>query len=371
MPMVSKAMDTRGVALKRSDVPVKAFRNGERSDLTSKRREEVPLTPTVSPRGEGAHTRESDSINGILVNSVSLANAIIAWLIILCVTGPAIAQPAVRRTITDLTGRTVEVPAAPRRVVALAPSVTEIVYALQRGDRLAGVTRFSNYPAAAQRLPKVGSYVHLDAERIVALQPDLCIAVKDGNPIAVVEQLQAIGIPVFAVNPVDLDTVIQSISTMGDLLQAEDIAHAVVSDMRRRIARVETRLAKAPTRPRVFFQIGISPIVSIGDHTFIHTLITLAGGTNVAAGGNPYPRFSREQVIAAAPEVIVISSMAREAVFEKVKAEWMQWPAIPAVKNRSVFIAPPDLFDRPSPRLVEALELLATYIHPDLFKGQP
>jgi iron complex transport system substrate-binding protein len=276
-----------------------------------------------------------------------------------------------QRSVVDPTGRAVRVPADPRRVVALAPSVTEIVYALGQETRLVGVTRFSNYPPAAEKLPLVGSYIQLDVERIVALQPDLCIAVKDGNPIAAVEQLEALGLPVFAIDPLDLETVMQSVRAVGDLLGAEPQAETVVSDMRRRIEKVRARVAQTTRRPTLFFQIGVSPIVSVGSNTFIHTLIELAGGVNVAAGPSPYPRFSREQVIALAPEVIVISAMERAAQFEQVKAEWMQWPAIPAVKSQAVFIAPNDLFDRPSPRLVEALEVLAAFLHPERFKERP
>jgi iron complex transport system substrate-binding protein len=285
----------------------------------------------------------------------------------------AAAAPAAaeQRKVVDPTGRTVQVPADSRRVVALAPSVTEIVYALGREARLVGVTRYSNYPPAAERLPLVGSYIQLDVERIVALQPDLCIAVKDGNPIAAVEQLESLGLSVFAINPLDLETVMQSVQAVGDLLGAESRAENIVRDMRRRIQQVQARVAQTTRRPTLFFQIGVSPIVSVGSNTFIHTLIELAGGVNVAAGPSPYPRFSREQVIALAPEVIVISAMERAAQFEQVKAEWMQWPAIPAVKSQAVFIAPNDLFDRPSPRLVEALEVLAAFLHPDLFKERP
>jgi iron complex transport system substrate-binding protein len=275
------------------------------------------------------------------------------------------------RRRVDPIGRAVRVPADPRRVVALAPSVTEIVYALGQEARLVGVTRYSNYPPAAEALPQVGSYIQLDVERIVALRPDLCIAVKDGNPIAAVEQLESLGLAVYAINPQDLETVMQSVQALGALLHAETRAESVVNDMRGRIRRVRERVAQASRRPTLFFQIGVSPIVSVGSPTFIHTLIELAGGVNVAAGASPYPRFSREQVIALAPEVIVISAMERAAQFEQVKAEWMQWPAIPAVRNGAVFIAPNDLFDRPSPRLVEALEVLATFLHPELFKERP
>lgn len=275
------------------------------------------------------------------------------------------------RVVTDLLGRKLEVPQNPQRVVALAPSITEIVYALGQQRRLKGVTRFSDYPVAAKQLPRVGSYVHLDVERIAALKPDLCIGVKDGNPLSVVTRLQALGIPFYAVHPVDLETVMQSIETIGDLLGASQSAAQTTAAMRKRIDHVKTIVAAADSKPRVFVQIGISPIVSVGSRTFIHQLILLAGGTNIAAGSTPYPRFSREQVISLAPEVMVITSMARAAVFDNVKAEWMQWPAIPAVRNQAVFIAPTNIFDRPTPRLVEGLEQMARYIHPKLFTEQP
>ncbi len=275
------------------------------------------------------------------------------------------------RTITDLVGRTVEVPQDPQRIVALAPSITEIVFALGQEHRLKGVSRFSDYPQEATSYPKVGSYVHLDVERIVALRPDVCIGIKDGNPLTVVKQLDALKVPFFGVDPSDLNSVMASILAVGDLLGASTEARASTQDMHRRIDAVKRKTVGVSHRPGVFVQIGISPIVSVGSATFIDQLITLAGGTNVAAGPNPYPRFSKEQVISLAPEVMVISSMARATVFEEVKAEWMQWPAIPAVRNRAVHIAPTNIFDRPTPRLVDGLEKMARYIHPKLFKDQP
>jgi iron complex transport system substrate-binding protein len=274
------------------------------------------------------------------------------------------------RMVADQVGRSLEIPAIPNRVVALAPSVTEIIFALGRQNRLVGATRFSDHPEAANKLPKVGSYIHLDVERIVALQPDLCIGIKDGNPLAVVKQLDQIGIPVYAINPIDLKTVMQSVSAIGMLMNAEQEARRIVTGMQTRIDQIGTQVATSEKRPKVFFQIGISPIVSVGTATFIHELIVMAGGTNVSAGSTPYPRYSKEQVIDLAPDVIVISSMARKAIFEKVKAEWQQWPVIPAVTQNAVYIAPTNLFDRPTPRLVDGLELLARLIHPKLFSGQ-
>ena len=286
----------------------------------------------------------------------------------LCISATALAQ---LRTVTDLLGRTIKVPQNPQRIVALAPSITEIVFALEKEDRLKGVSRFSDYPSAATAYPKVGSYVQLDVERIVALQPDVCIGIKDGNPLTVVKQLEALKIPFFGVHPSGLDSVMESILAIGDLLGATVKAQTITQDMRRRISVVRQKTESASHRPGVFVQIGISPIVSVGNATFIHQLITLAGGKNVAAGINPYPRFSREQVIYLAPEVIVISSMARATVFEQVKYQWMQWPAIPAVRNGAVYIAPSNIFDRPTPRLVDGLEQMARYIHPQIFKDVP
>jgi iron complex transport system substrate-binding protein len=155
-----------------------------------------------------------------------------------------------------------------------------------------------------------------------------------------------------------------TIQRIGNLLDARDRADSLVQDLKARIKRVRERAAQAARRPRVFFQIGITPIVSAGTPTLIHELIEIAGGRNVAEGSSPYPRFSREEVLALAPEVIVISSMARQAVFQEIKAQWEQWEQIPAAANGRVHLVDSDLFDRPSPRVVDGLEILAELIHP-------
>lgn len=275
--------------------------------------------------------------------------------------------PIDAKLVTDQFNRQMQVPERPQRIVAMAPSVTEILFALGLGDRVVGATQFSDFPPAAAALPKVGSYVHLDVEKIVALQPDLCIAVKDGNPIAVVHKLDSVGIPVYAVDPRHLDAVMDTLMELGRLLDVGPRADAVVADMVARIQRVAETIACADHTPGVFFQIGISPIVSVGTATFIHELIVMAGGRNLAQGPTPYPRFSKEQVIRLQPEVMVITSMAREAVFDQVKAEWQQWPALPAVANDRIHLVDSNVFDRASPRLVEGLERLARLIHPQCF----
>jgi len=260
------------------------------------------------------------------------------------------------------------IPDSPRRIVSFAPSITEIIFALGRQDCLKGVSRFSDYPPEAARLPSVGSYIHLDMEKIVALKPDLCFATKDGNPKDVVSRLAALHIPVYVVDPRNLEAVMETTLRMGDVLNAAPQAESIVRDMRSRIDRVMARVATSPSRPRVFFQIEISPIVSAGEQTFIDELIEMAGGINLARGPATYPRYSREQVLALAPDIIIITSMARGGRFEQVQKDWNRWPSLPAVRDNRILMVDSNLFDRPGPRLVTALETLAQLIHPELFQ---
>ena len=291
------------------------------------------------------------------------------WIRILFFSGLLAFVPALSlaKTVIDQLSRQVHVPDRPQRIVAMAPSITEIIFALDLSDRLVGATQYSDYPSAAKKLPKVGSYVHLDVEKIVALSPDLCIAVKDGNPISVVRKLESVQIPVYAVDPRNLNAVMDTLLELGQLLDVDSRAEAVVSAMSHRIQQVKKRVVCADHTPGVFFQIGISPIVSVGTATFIHELIVLSKATNLAQGPTPYPRYSKEQVIGLGPDVMIITSMAREAVFDQVKAEWQQWRELPAVKNDRIYLVDSDVFDRASPRLVEGLEMLARLIHPQCF----
>lgn len=271
------------------------------------------------------------------------------------------------KTVTDQLGRSVTLSVNPQRIVALAPSITEIVFALGQEHRLKGVTQFSDFPAEAKQIPVVGSYVNLDIEKIVALKPDLCIAIKDGNSRDHVKKLEALGIPVYAINPKNMETVMEMVMEMGKLLGAPEKAKLLVDNMHARIERVKTLVSKTEHRPRVFFQIGISPIVSVGTHTFIHELIIRAGGQNITEGPIPYPRYSKEQVLALSPGVFIITSMSRGEIFEKVKTDWSRWKDLPAVKNNRIFLVDSNILDRPTPRLVDGLEMLVKIIHPELF----
>ncbi len=289
------------------------------------------------------------------------------WVLLILFGFNAMEAGSSARTVTDRLGRIVNVPDNPQRVIALAPSITEIIFALGQRERLAGITRFSDFPPEAAFFPKVGTYVHLDLEKIASLKPDLCVAIKDGNPLAVIKRLESLKIPVYAVDPRNLDELLKTVREIGSLVDAVSEADLLVHDTTKRVEKVKSKVAKAVSRPRVFFQIGISPIVSAGTQTFIHELITLAGGINITRGSVDYPRFTREEVISLSPDVFFISTMAREGGFDKIKAQWKRWPCIPAVRDGRIYLIDSNLVNRPTPRLAEGLEILAQHLHPDLF----
>lgn len=276
------------------------------------------------------------------------------------------------RLVTDQIGRNIEVPEKIARIVALAPSITEVVFSLGRQELLKGATQYSDDPPEAKLLPRVGSYVRLDIEKILALKPDLCLAIKDGNPVHTVNRIEALGIPVYVVDPKSLEEIIEMVSGLGVLLDAEDKAVVITGDMQSRINKVKNKLTGKISRPRVFFQIDAEPIVSAGRDTFIHQLITTAGGRNLAADAGPaaYPKFSWEDVLSYQPEVAIVASMAGGFSVAALKAGWFRWPQIPAVKNNRVHVVDASLVDRPTPRLIDGLETFARIIHPELFGDQ-
>ncbi len=268
-------------------------------------------------------------------------------------------------TFRDALGRELTLTAPPQRIVSLAPSLTESLYALGLGERVVGVTRFSTYPPDAAGKPRVGSYDDLNVERIISLGPDLVIGTKDGNQPDVVRLLEEAGIRVFLVDPRDVGQIIASVATLGLVCGVPEKGRALAEDLEGRVNRV-LEVTASRKRPLVFLQINIRPIMSVSSRTYHHDLIRLAGGVNMTRdAGMIYPRLSREAVLAGAPEVLIISCMERGGRFEAARREWLTWQSIPAARDNRVHLIDSDLIDRPSPRVVTALETMARLIHPD------
>ena len=174
-------------------------------------------------------------------------------------------------------------PAPYRRIISLAPSITEILFSLSLGERVAGVTRHCDYPPAAIAIPKIGTYIDISVETILSLKPDLVIATADGNDKRSVERLVQLGIPVLVIHPRNLPEVFETILQIGRVTRTEAQAQILVRSLRARADRIIRACAPLP-RPRVFLQINDQPLITVGRPTFHHHLITLAGGSISAAG---------------------------------------------------------------------------------------
>jgi iron complex transport system substrate-binding protein len=276
-------------------------------------------------------------------------------------------SPSSCGTFKDALGREVYLQRPPERIIPLAPNLTEILYALGLGDRVVGVTNHCNYPPEASLKPRVGSYINLNVEKIISLSPDLAIGTVDGNERIILDLLEQANIKVFFVNPRSVRQVIDTILNLGRLCGAQGNAQVLAGKLTKRVDHVLDRTF-SKEKPLVFLQIQIQPIMTVNKNTVHHDLIRLAGGRNMAAEEPvTYPRISMEEVIQKKPEVILISSMEMGGRFEKARQDWLRWTSIPAVQNKRVYLIDSDLIDRPSPRLIDGLEIMARYIHPEAF----
>jgi len=271
----------------------------------------------------------------------------------------------------DKMGREVDIPSSPKRIVSLAPSITETLFALGLNEEIVGVTMFSDYPEAARSKPRVGSYVNISIEKVVSLDPDLIIGTADGNRKETAKQFERFGLPVYVVNPTSLDEIFEMVLDVGKITGKDGTARDLVHNLRKRVGFVVSRTRNIK-KPSVFFQVGIDPVVTVGRDAFHTRLITLAGGSSISRDEKiKYPRYTMEKIIAEQPEIIIVSSMKRGGDFERVRKRWKRWKDIPAVKNNRIYILNSELIDRPSPVIVDGLEELAGIIHPEIFTLQP
>jgi iron complex transport system substrate-binding protein len=271
-------------------------------------------------------------------------------------------------TFKDEVGREVTFPFPPKRIVSLAPNITEILFSLGLDEEIVGVSIHCNFPEKAKSKDRVGSYISLDFEKITFLKPDLIIATGVGNTRDMVDRLEKLGFQTYVIYPKNFDDILQSIGHIGQVVNREKEARRIIEEMRKRSQRV-IEITKGLPRPKVFIQIGDIPIVTVGRGSFADDLIRLAGGENIAGKEKEvYPRFGMEEILKRSPEVIIISSMNPKGDYQKILQEWTRWKTIPAVKNGRIHLIDSDLLDRPSPRIIDGLEELARVLHPEKFK---
>jgi iron complex transport system substrate-binding protein len=289
------------------------------------------------------------------------------WLSLIIFIGTSISYSTTQK-FKDEVGREVTFPFPPKRIVSLAPNITEILFSLGLDEEIVGVSIHCNFPEKAKTKVRVGSYISLDFEKITSLKPDLIIATGAGNTREMVDRLEKLGFQTYTIYPKNFNDILKSIGHIGEVVNREKEARGIIEGLRKRSQRV-IELTKGLSRPKVFIQIGDAPIVTVGKGSFADDLIRLAGGENIAGKEKEvYPRFGMEEILKRSPEVIVISSMNPKGDYQKILEEWNRWKTIPAVKNGRIHLIDSDLLDRPSPRIIDGLEELARVLHPEKFK---
>lgn len=270
--------------------------------------------------------------------------------------------------VTDGTGRTLTLPALPRRIVSLVPGVTEMLYALGAEDRLVGRTDFCDYPPAARSKPSVGGTVSPSLEVLVSLKPDLVVATSAGNSDETRRQLERLRVPLYLVDPHGLADVFHTMTRLGALTARERRAAELVAGLERRVRAVAVRVAARP-RPRVLYVVWPEPLIVPGRGAAVTELIELAGGESVSADGpEGYPRYSVEAAVARGPEVIILARHGAGTA-PYAREQWERFAELPAIRAGRLHAVDGDLFHRFGPRVVDALEILARLLHPEAFAG--
>ena len=278
-----------------------------------------------------------------------------AWLLpalVLLTVLQARAEVAVR----DDAGQTLHLAQPARRIVSLAPHITENLYAAGAGERLVGTVQFSDYPEAAKKLPRVGSYARVDLEAVLALRPDLVIAWQSGNTQAQVDKLRALGLPVYLSQSNRIDQVADEVERYGHLAGSEALATPAAARFRLRLAELRRHYGERP-RVRTFYEMWKQPLMTVGGKQIISDAIRLCGGDNVFGELTVMaPTVAVEAVLAADPEAIVASGM--DAARPEWLDDWQAWPKMTAVARGNLFFVPPDLIQRHTSRILDGAEIL-------------
>lgn len=295
---------------------------------------------------------------------------------------PAPAPPAPRPaaafplTASDDLGVSLTLEQAPRRIVSLAPSITEVLFSLGLGDRIVGVTTYCKYPPEARKKQKVGGYVDASEEKVVALAPDLVFATR-GNPRAFLDSLRGAGLKVFALQQNSFAEIVASIATVGRLCGVAAAGDKLAGELRGTQEGILARTAALPAdrRPRTLMIVSLDPLFVAGPGSYQDDMLTACGARNVANIKQSFGSLSLEAVVAAAPEAIIMSDdengtkMTREQQLRRLGSS-PAWRGTPAYRANRVYVLPSAHLSMPGPRLVPGLRELARAVHPDLFPAK-
>jgi len=281
----------------------------------------------------------------------------LAALALLTLSATVVAAPI---SVTDDTGATIKLAGPAQRIVVLAPHVVENLYAIGAEAQIVAAVDYSDYPEAAKKLPRVGGYAKFDVETILLKKPDLIIGWASGNPAAQLDQVRALGVPMYLSQPNRFEDVAKELRQFGQLTGRQAAADAAASKMLRRLDTLRKNNVGKP-KVRVFYQIWQTPLMTIGGEQIISSAITACGGENVFASISAMAaQISEEAVIAADAEAFVAGGM------NEVRKDWLdgwrRWKQLTAVKRNNLFFVPADLMQRHTVRLVDGAEQLCAHL---------
>jgi iron complex transport system substrate-binding protein len=263
--------------------------------------------------------------------------------------------------LRDAVGEILRMAGPPRRIVSLAPNLTEMIFTVGAGDRLIGRTSFCTHPPAAASAAVVGDLMSVDYEKVVALHPDLVIMSYAGNSLAVYRKLKELGLNVFVLGAESIDGVIGSVDTVGMLTGRSSQAGAASARLRRTVDSIRALVATSAPVP-TFVVIDKTPLMTVS-RGFLAEMVAAAGGRNIAEGAAAsYPHFNREELLRVDPEVILIPAYSREYVREVIAA-YPEWSRLRAAREEHIYGLPADVVLRPGPRLGESIVLLYQSLH--------
>jgi iron complex transport system substrate-binding protein len=252
--------------------------------------------------------------------------------------------------------------AAPMRIVSLAPSVTETLFALGAGPEVVGVSQYCDYPPQVLGLPRVGSFLTPNLEAIIALRPTLIVGLELSSDVRQIRALNSMGYPVLLVSDDSLNEIETSIEKVGARINRQDQARRLVAQIQSQVAAVQQRLAKVKPQ-RALMLVGHQPIVAVGTGNYLDELMRIARADNIAAAaGEQWPHLSIEFVIAMRPEVILDGAMGSDPASSDF---WQNYPTIPAVRDHRVVGYAEDPMLHAGPRVGQSLEIIARKIHPE------
>ena len=293
-------------------------------------------------------------LNIVIVASLVLLNAFVS------------AEEKFPVTLKDATGKELKFFEKPERIVSLNPSATEVLHAINAGSDLIAVTRFCPFPEFFADKESIGTILNPDVEKIVSLKPDLVFATVEGNKRTTIDSLRRAGVKVIVLDNIrSFRDIYKRIDAMGQVLQRYRESDRLTLEMKKRIERLRQKIGRKAPRT-VFLQLGSNPIVTANKDTIMDEIIELAGGENIARGASMrYPKYSREAVIAADPDAIIVVSMGRSG--EGALKRWRAYEGLKAVRENKIRVIDSNIICHMGPRLINGLEEIAALVHPEKF----